>query len=91
MAIEYDIDALEAAAKKASKGRWHYRKKGSMPGFVQADVPDANMPYGLEVLGDDYCGFGDDEQRERDCQFVAAANPNVVLDLIRRLREAGLA
>lgn len=91
MKVEYDIDVLEAAAKDASKGRWHYRKKSGMPGFVQADVPDANMPYGLEVLGDDYCGFGDDEQRERDCQFVAAANPAVVLDLIRRLREAGLA
>lgn len=91
MAIEYDIEALEAAAKKASKGRWYYRKRAGMAGFVQADVPGTNMPYGLEVLADDYCGFGDDEQRERDCQFVAAANPDVVLDLIRRLREAGLA
>ncbi len=91
MKVEYDIDALEAAAKNASKGRWYYRKAGGMLGFVQADVPGTNMPYGLEVLGDDYCGFGDDEQRERDCQFVAAANPAVVLDLIRRLREAGLA
>lgn len=91
MTVNYDINALETTATAASKGSWSYRKKAGMPGFVQADVPDANMPYGLEVLGDDYCGFGDDEQRERDCQFVAAANPEVVLDLIRRLREAGLA
>lgn len=91
MTVNYDINALETTATAASKGCWRYRKKDGMPGFVQADVPDSNMPYGLEVLGDDYCGFGDDEQRERDCQFVAAANPEVVLDLIRRLREAGLA
>lgn len=45
------------------------------------------MPYGLELLCDDYTGFGDDEQRELDCQFVAALGPGVVLSMISELKE----
>lgn len=84
--VKINIDALEAAAKKATQGNWMHRTLAGLQGFVQVDVPGTKMPYGLELLGDDYTGYGDEEQRELDCAFVAAANPAVVLELIRRLR-----
>ncbi len=57
---------------KWTPGPWRKRSMAGMRSFVEA--PKANdMPYALEVLGDDYTGYGDDEQRERDVAFVAAA------------------
>lgn len=83
-----DIDAIEAHAQAATQGKWFHRFAPGRQGFVQVDVSGTKMAYGLELLGDDYTGYGDDEQRERDCAFVAAANPTVVMELIRRLRVA---
>ena len=88
MAMPIDIDALEEHAKAATQGEWFHRTAPGRQGFVQVDVPGTAMAYGLELLGDDYTGYGDDEQRELDCAFVAAANPRVVLELIHRLRMA---
>lgn len=80
------LEALEEAAKQATQGEWRYRQQGSMQGFVEAKVEGSKMPYGLEVLGEDYTGFGDDEQRELDCMFVALANPSMILELVRELK-----
>lgn len=86
--IALDLDALEHAAAEATQGKWWHRTAPGRQGFVQVTIHDSTMPYGLELLGEDYTGFGEDEQREKDCAFVAAANPAVVLELIRRLRLA---
>lgn len=87
--MDIDIEKLEALASQATQGDWWHRQKQGHQGFVQVDnVPGTSMPYGLELLGDDYTGFGDDAQREHDCAFVAAMNPTVVKELIRRLRLA---
>lgn len=85
--MEIELDALEATAKQATQGKWWHRTAKGRQGFVQVDVPGTTMAYALELLCDDYTGYGEDEQRERDCAFVAAANPEVVLELIRRLRD----
>jgi hypothetical protein len=86
--VEIDIDAIETQAKAATQGKWFHRTAPGRQGFVQVDVPGTRMAYGLELLCDDYTGYGDDEQRELDCAFVAAVNPDVILELIRRLRIA---
>jgi len=53
-------------------GPWKYRKMDGMTGFVEA--PKAKgMAYALDVCGDDYTGYGDDEQREINMQFIARA------------------
>lgn len=88
MTMPIDIDALEEHAKAATQGKWFHRTAPRRQGFVQVDVPGTAMAYGLELLGDDYTGYGGNEQRELDCAFVAAANPSVVLELIHRLRMA---
>lgn len=82
-----DLDAVERLALSASQGDWSYRKRGDLPGFVEVRDASSAMPYGLELLCDDYKGFGDDEQRELDCQFVAALGPSVVLSMILELKE----
>jgi hypothetical protein len=42
------------------------------------------MAYSLEILGDDYTGFGDDKQRMHDVEFVASAHK--MADHIERLQ-----
>ncbi len=54
-----------------SKGPWRFRKEHGLPGFVEA--PKANgMAYGLDVCGDDYVGYGEEEQREINMRYISA-------------------
>ena len=81
-----DIDNLEKLAQAASRGPWKVRGMGE-DFFVEAPgSPD--MPYRLDVCGDDYTGHGDDEQRRHNFEWVAAADPSAILELIERLRAA---
>lgn len=82
MADEYT--ELESVAKAASKGPWRLR---SMDDDCFVEAPGSpDMPYRLDVCGDDYTGHGEDEQRRHNCTFIAAADPDMVLHLIDQLR-----
>jgi hypothetical protein len=39
--------------------------------FVEAPKED-DMPYALQVLGDDYTGYGDTERKYEHCQMIVA-------------------
>lgn len=85
--MNIDIDNLETLAQAASKGPWNVREQGPEDFFVEAPgSPD--MPYRLDVCGDDYVGHGDDEQRRRNWDFIAAADPDAILALVARVRDA---
>ena len=87
MTDSLDLTLLETLAKQATQGEWFHRTAPGLQGFVQVNVEGSEMPYGLELLCDDYNGFGNDEQREKDCAFVAALNPKVVLQLLAELKD----
>lgn len=59
--------------KPATPLPWHTR--GPARGlrlFIEA--PKANgMPYALDVCGDDYTGYGDDEAREANMRYIVHA------------------
>lgn len=72
-------DALRAAlgvAIPAPRLGWIVREKRNARGelvdcFVEAPKAES-MAYGLEVLGDDYTGYGDLEGKLRHCQMIVA-------------------
>jgi len=77
-------EKLRALALAATQGPWMHRKLASrpdIPGFVQGPFVDG-LPYACEILGDDYTGFGDNDQHEKDCDYVAKANPTNILALL---------
>jgi hypothetical protein len=80
------LDHLERLARAASEGPWRVRELG-LDFFVETPG-EPDMPYRLDVCGDDYTGHGDDEQRRANFDYIAATNPTVMLRLIERLREA---
>lgn len=81
-----EIDHLEALARKASQGPWHVREMGG-DCFVEAPgSPD--MPYRLDVCGDDYTGHGEEEQRRHNMEHIAATDPTTILALIEQVRQA---
>lgn len=73
-AVVIDLDAIEVAAKEASPGQWH---------FHQCEI-------GVELRDDEGGAIIEDQcfAQDEDMQFIAASNPVVVLELIRRLRAA---
>ncbi len=72
-------DVLFKLAEAATQG-WKLREKAGMPSFVEAPRC-AGMPYALEVLGDDYTGYGDEEQRAKDAAFISQSH--TAIDLLR--------
>lgn len=71
MMTDFELDVLEAAAKGATKGVWHCRRKDVFSRTADGDFP---VVY--------------DARYERDANYIAAANPAAVLDLIVELRQA---
>lgn len=70
-----DLNTLEQAALAATQGHW------------RAQHPHAGS-FGWEVANDTgICRICDD-LTESDAAYIAAANPAVVLELVRRLRAA---
>lgn len=85
MALLEEAAALILAREGASKAPWIFRAhpKGAEHGsFVEAPR-SPSMPYALEVLGEDYTGYGDTEQRNRDVLF--ASQSHRAIDLIEKL------
>lgn len=58
-----------------SKLPWSVRTHTQLPCFIESEgTPDGDeMPYSLEVMGDDYNGFGGEEQRRVDAAFIVTA------------------
>jgi hypothetical protein len=59
-----------------TQGAWKVRERRKADGslidcFVEAPKEN-DMAYGLEVLGDDYTGYGDVERKYEDCRRVVA-------------------
>jgi hypothetical protein len=65
---------------------WKLRKHESLPAFIEGPK-SPTMPYALEVMGDDYTGYGDEEQREADAAFIVQA-VNAHDALVEALRSA---
>lgn len=58
--------------KPATPLPWHMRSFRSLRSFIEA--PKANgMAYGLDVCGDDYTGYGDDEARDANMRYILHA------------------
>lgn len=56
---------------KGTPGEWKLRTHHSLPAFVEAPkAPD--MPYALDVCGDDYTGYGGEEMRRINMQAISA-------------------
>lgn len=60
-----------------TKTPWEFvpaRKEGrfSCSSFIRAPK-EGNMPYALEVAGQDYTGYGDEARRAADLVFIVAA------------------
>lgn len=63
-------------AVEPMSGRWKVRERRSPAGelvdcFVEAPA-ERDMAYGLEVLGDDYAGYGGVERKLQHCQLIVA-------------------
>jgi len=68
-----------------SKGPWKLRNlPRSESCFIEAPK-NSKMAYGLDVCGDDYTGYGDEEQRNKNMQ-VMVATPEMY-DLIFEIAE----
>ncbi len=78
-----ELLVLAAKAKAATKGPWTVRKHPEdpdrYPSFVQAPRTNPSDPYDIEILGEDIALY---ETREQDVDFIAGAQPAVVLSLI---------
>lgn len=75
-----DIDDLEAKAKTATPGPWGFSDEGHL--CVDAVSLNGNV-YTAYLFPE-----ADLDPDDADVQYIAAASPNVILDLIRRVREA---
>ena len=82
--MEIDLNELECRAEAATPGKWTWKQVGSF-----------NTP-GCAVFWPDMSKGGVHYRRldsgggmlEADANFIATANPAVVLELVRRLRDA---
>ena len=75
----------ETKMKPATALPWHTR--GPARGvqlFIEAPKTKG-MPYGLDVCGDDYTGYGDDAAREQNMRFITHAC-NSYPQLVARIR-----
>lgn len=78
--MEDDLSYLESCAKKATKGEWIgvgswvENTREDLPDIVCADADDSRGP------GDDY------KKRYADADYIAAAQPRVIMRLIAELR-----
>ena len=88
---DIDLDALEAAALAATPGPWiacgpsFGELKPRYLNEVMADRDEDGEEFGYTI-----CEFPQllEEECSADMNYIAAANPAVVLELIRRLRAA---
>ena len=88
--MELDLNELERLAEAATQGPWIACGPSfgaALPKYlneVVVDDPDSEED-GIEICQPP---TGLDKESSRDMEFIGAANPAVVLELVRRLREA---
>ena len=88
--MELDLNELERLAESATQGPWVACGPSfgaALPKYlneVVVDDPDSEED-GIEICQPP---TGLDKESSRDMEFIAAANPSVVLELVRRLRES---
>ncbi|MET4802557.1 hypothetical protein [Bradyrhizobium sp. LB11.1] len=51
---------------------WTLREHPTLPCFIQGPT-NPELGYALEIMGDDYSGYGDREQRQTDAEFIVRA------------------
>lgn len=90
-APDIDLDALEAAALAATPGPWIACGPSfgeSKPRYLNEVIADRDEDG--EESGYTICEFPQllEEECSADMNYIAEANPAVVLELIRRLRAA---
>lgn len=87
MRNELNLDELDRLAKAATPGPWY-----SAGGYLTARDPDKpsfqQSIYNLNEIGNNHVIQAIPFDRPDDAKFVAAFNPSVAQELIRRLREA---
>lgn len=79
---------------KHTKEPWWLKEHAAIGCFVEAEG-NADMPYKLDVCGDDYTGHGEDEVRKANMERIvscvnncAGLNPGGIKDVIEALEEA---
>ncbi len=80
-----NLDALEAAARAASKGPWRL-SKGDPPVYgavVSDDITGYDDPENVEAYGGHIIG---ESITPRNRNYLIAASPDVILALIQRVR-----
>lgn len=82
---DVDLDALEAAAKAATPGPWTLWSNNRISTHQYVKTED---DWTLVAADSGYTDRSSFDQRTRDLGYIAAANPQVVLALIERLRKA---
>ena len=71
--LKEETNRILAVKAKATKAPWKKRQHPTGDAsecFVEGPRPEG-MPYACEILGDDYTGFGGNEQRMYDAEFIA--------------------
>lgn len=86
MGNSIELDELERLAKAATPGPWKLRN-GFENGTKEVFRPDSKVKRPFEVV--ELATVGTTSPKGKACaKFIAAANPDTVLELVRRLREA---
>ena len=84
MENKIDLDELERLAKDAGSGDWTLRVHTSEPEDFDPKSDDWTISHGgKEVVAWEQDGI----QKQEFVRFMAAANPAVILELIRMARE----
>lgn len=70
--IKMTLDELHELFLDLPHGAWHIRERYDQGKIIDCFIEGAkeNMPYGCEVLGDDYTGFGDIERKLLHCELI---------------------
>jgi hypothetical protein len=85
--VTIDLDKLEAIARAATPGRRYLEQDRNDQWNVYAEVPGGSDREWLAILPHQ-CVVSIEEERARDAMLFEATSPEVVLELIRRVRAA---
>lgn len=84
--VDIDRERLRALAEDATPGPW--RNEGDGIGVELSEAPWHRVVVGIEETGTTYAPWRELRLNPADAEYIAAANPAVVLELLDVLREA---
>jgi hypothetical protein len=76
---------LRELGQTATARPWNLRRHPRLPTFIQAQPANPQkLGYALEVFGEDYTGYGEQEQREKDLELSAflANNLEAIIQIL---------